>query len=219
MNEEIYSLEDKALLKMIRGKGLEILDVGCGQGRFLIPLAREHDIIGIDSSHQQVKQMKSRGYKVLHTSEQHLLGKQFDCIIMSHVIEHIPPASIVHFFNNYLSLLKSTGHLLIATPLLHQGFYDDYDHIKPYTPKALQILFSDYAQQQEKTNYRLRLDDLWMRRWPLHLNQDYALTMSQKRVGSVLNRCGMLLFKTSGGRIGELTGWVGKFSIVHPQSK
>lgn len=198
---------------MIEGKGLNILDVGCGQGRYLIPLARDHVVIGIDSSHLQVNEMRARGHKVLHTSELLLLDKQFDYIIMSHIIEHIPPASIVQFFNTYLSLLKSSGHLLIASPLLHQGFYDDYDHIKPYTPKALQILFSDCPQQQEKPDYRLKLVDLWMRRWPYQMNRYYTISKIHRKFSNLINAISTRAFLISGNHLGELTGYVGKFSI------
>lgn len=213
MYQAVCDMEDAALLKMISGVDLRILDVGCGQGRYLVPLSKAHDVVGIDSSQQQVSQMQARGFNVLHSHKQLSYVDQFDYIIMSHIIEHIQPASLVNFFNTYLSFLKSDGYLVIATPLLHKGFYDDYDHVKPYTPRALQILFSDYSQQQEKPDYRLRLVDLWMRRWPYKSNLDYALTANDKKISDIINQCSMFLFHLTGSRVGELTGWVGKFSI------
>ena len=33
--------------------------------------------------------------------------------------------------------LKNNGYIIISTPLLWYGFYDDLSHVKPYNPEVL----------------------------------------------------------------------------------
>jgi predicted SAM-dependent methyltransferase len=158
--------------------------------------------------------MKSRGFDVLHVSEDLPSNVSFDYIIMSHIIEHIQPLDLIDFLNRYLSKLAPTGSLLIATPLLHRGFYDDYDHVKPYTPKALEVLFSDYIQQQAKTMFSMKLTNLWMRKWPLQIELNSSNNKLERRIASYVNRVGELSYWLSHGIISETTGWVGEFRLV-----
>lgn len=44
-----YFEEDKKLLSLIKKEKTTILDVGCGEGRYLIPLASSgHNVVGVD---------------------------------------------------------------------------------------------------------------------------------------------------------------------------
>jgi cyclopropane fatty-acyl-phospholipid synthase-like methyltransferase len=211
---EIYNLEDVKLLSLVTKSGAKILDVGCGQGRYLKPLWGKHDVYGIDASEVQVKQLSSEGYRVFSKSQVDELPEDFDYIIMSHIIEHIAPKELIDFFDCYLRLLKSGGLLLIATPLLYDEFYDDYDHIKPYTPKALQILFSDYSQQAVKTANRLELESLWIRKWPYYLHILPYESNLNRRLKTLIDKILIWLFWISQKSFGRKTGWVGSFRKI-----
>lgn len=207
-----YFEEDKKLLSLIKKEGASILDVGCGQGRYLMPLASSgHNIVGVDINIDQVTKLRDMGYKVFTLSEFDKLNIAFDYIIMSHIIEHIAPDELIQFLDKYIDKLKYGGELIIATPFLYNEFYDDYDHIKPYTPKALSILYSDYEQQQIKPKHRLVLKYVWLRRWPIILFS-YPGELLLIRVGKkVLNKVFFVLYKISFRIVSRTTGWIGVF--------
>lgn len=212
---DFYFEEDEKLLSLIKKEKTTILDVGCGEGRYLIPLSKlGHDVFGIDINVTQVSKLRSVGYKVFTPSDIDKINIMFDYIIMSHIIEHIEPAKLINFLDTYLSYLKCGGELIIATPLLYNEFYDDYDHIRPYTPKAIFILYSDYEQQQEKPKYRLKLKYVWFRKWPIILFNYPGQPLLVGVWKKLLNKVFFVLYKISFGVISRTTGWIGVFKKV-----
>src|SRR5690606_1620293 len=62
----------------------------------------------------------------------------FDLIHCSHVIEHLQPHELYDTLIQMDRVLKVGGQLVISTPLLWEGFYNDLSHVKPYSPFVLE---------------------------------------------------------------------------------
>jgi len=60
---------------------------------------------------------------------------------MSHIIEHFAPHDLLPFIDSYLHRLQPGGRLIICTPLLTKNFYNDFDHVKPYQPVGIGMVF------------------------------------------------------------------------------
>ncbi len=214
-----YLYEDKKLISLIKRDKSTILDVGCGQGRYLIPLSKlGHNVIGVDINDDQIFRLKNMGYKVFNPSDFDKVDIMFDYVVMSHIIEHIEAAQLIDFLDKYLDKLQYGGKLIIATPFLYNEFYDDYDHIKPYTPKALSILYSDYKQQQAKPRHRLTLKYVWLRKWPIILHNYPGEFLFVKLWKKLLNKVFFILYKVSLGTISRTTGWIGVFEKIRVNS-
>lgn len=114
-----------------------ILDVGCGTGEF-IKLAPTR-IIGIDTNRHTLNVCRHRGFRVKYGSATKIPypKSSFDGLHCSHVIEHLEPPQTYAFLKEATRALKSKGILVISTPLLWSGFYDNLTHIKPYSPRSL----------------------------------------------------------------------------------
>lgn len=211
------NLEEKTLLSFISKPNSYILDIGCGVGRYLVPLTQEnHTVIGIDKNPDIVTKLNIIGYKNVYTVEkaQNVLAQNFDYIIMSHIIEHIESKDLISFFDSYLKYLKRGGQLIIATPSLHKRFYDDYDHVKPYTPKSIYMLFSDYEQHQQKPITRLKLEKVWLRNAPINIISYPGMSYTKKMIINIVNKLLAIIYKFSFGIISENTGWIGVFTKV-----
>jgi hypothetical protein len=90
---------------------------------------------------------------------------------MSHFIEHFEPFKLLNIIDGYLDSLRMCGFLIIATPFPNQGFWDNFDHIKPYNPSAIEEVFGLRNHQvQFQSRNELELIDLWFRRRPLTLS-------------------------------------------------
>jgi hypothetical protein len=133
---------------------------------------------------------------------------------MSHIIEHIEPGQLIDFMDRYLDKLRPGGELIVATPCLYDEFYDDYDHIKPYTPKAISVLYSDLEQQQRKPRHRLKLKEVWYRKWPLVLRTYPGQPPIIQVLIRPINYIFSLLYKVSFHLVSRTTGWVGVFEKV-----
>ena len=116
--EAVYYAVKETLLGT-KDKTIQILEVGSGLGYLTYAIAREgYDIKGIDISEDAVKKATGRfgNYymcdDVYHFAASHI--EQFDLIILTEVIEHVPEAD--SFCNILIQLLKDNGKLLISTP-------------------------------------------------------------------------------------------------------
>lgn len=198
--------------------GRKVLDVGCGVGRYLGRLSAKHfDVTGVDANADIVGVNRKAGLHCLTTEEFSRTQDEYDIILMSHVIEHFTPQDLLPFIDGYLDRLKVGGSLIIATPLLTRYFYDDFDHVKPYHPRGIMmVLGTDHAQVQYYSRNKLILEDLWIRRSPLslpHMRGRYVSGL-QATPHQAMMFLSAVLFRLSGGFIGESSGWVGRFKKV-----
>jgi SAM-dependent methyltransferase len=192
-----------------------VLDVGCGYGRNL-RLLRDAGfvVLGVEVNERIVRANRDAGLNCMTTDEFARTSDTFDLLLMSHVIEHFAPASLVSFMDGYLDRLKPGGALIIATPLLGPFFYDDFDHVKPYHPIGLLMVFGEgEAQVQYYARNRLALEDVWIRRSPLRLGHGRGRYVGRwrARARQVGDFGGALLFRATGGLVGTADGWVGLF--------
>lgn len=207
----IIKQEDKKVLSLV-SVSEKILDFGCGLGRYLYPLkSQEIDATGVDVNENIVSDLIEKGFKV-HTAkafyDEH---DKYDCIILSHIIEHLSSDKIVVFLDLLLDRLEKGGRVIIAAPLFYNEFYDDYDHIKPYTHKSISVLFSDYAQQQIKPKNRLMCKYVWYRKWAYCFNvlpQENRVTLVVKKMFNIAFE---VLYFLSFKAISRKTGYVGLF--------
>lgn len=196
-----------------------VLDVGCGYGRYLKILQNSgYDALGVEENKTIVEANCKQGLKCLSVKEFQQADTQFDLIIMSHIIEHFPPESLKDFIDGYLDRLKAGGHLIIATPLMSSYFYDDFDHVKPYQPIGIMMVFgSDNAQVQYYARNKLVLKDIWFRKSFFrfsHVRSKYKGGGIAVRFYQLFHLLSASLLYLSRGRIGKTDGWIGVFKKV-----
>jgi SAM-dependent methyltransferase len=96
-----------------------VCDLGCGNGSFLALLSRAgHDVIGVEPDPRARTVAQGRGLRILVGSAeeppQEIRGERFDCVLMSHVLEHcLDPVCAVR---SAAALLNDQGTLVIETP-------------------------------------------------------------------------------------------------------
>jgi SAM-dependent methyltransferase len=211
--------ETDKLLAMLRrhcDQNSRILDVGCGYGRNLRALrdAGFSNITGVEKNQKIVEFVRQDGYICFGLEDFAQSSESFDVILMSHVIEHFSPEDLLIFMDAYLDRLVPKGRLLIATPLLGDCFYDDFDHVKPYLPTGILHVFGQSAAQvQFYSRNRLELCDLWFRRgYHKFVNYRSAYLKTPMTLPlQVLNLLSALFFRASFGRVGKVDGWIGIF--------
>lgn len=193
----------------------KLLDVGCGYGRNLRVLqAKGFDAIGVEVNPAIVKAAVASGLPCKTVEDFEHDTQLFDVLVMSHIIEHIPPRELLGFMDSYLDRLQIGGHLVIATPLMSNNFYDDFDHVRPYQPLGLLMVFGKSAAQvQYYARNRLELCDIWFRRGPWRLNYSRLRFAKGRRrhLMQLIDLTSAFLFKLSFGLLGRTDGWVGLF--------
>lgn len=134
----------------------KVLDIACGIGDFC---TNGSNIIGIDHNRKSLEKAKKRGCKVIFGDVLKLPFKanNFDGIFCAHLIEHFDPAGARKLLIEMNRVLKKGGILLLQTPLIHKGFYNDFTHEKVYAPEAIMHYFSNTTQiNHEKIgNYKV----------------------------------------------------------------
>lgn len=198
------------------GTKSSILDVGCGYGRNLELLkeAGIMDISGVEINKHIVEVVLSKGFKCEDPEQFKNSNKTYDVILMSHVIEHFEPKELLYFIDGYLERLAPDGLLVIATPLLSNYFYDDFDHIKPYLPTGILNVFGgNKSQVQYYSKNNLKLVDLWFRRdcYKFCYYKSLFIKTHITHLVRILNLISVFIFRASFGVLGKVDGWVGIF--------
>lgn len=203
-------------------KQWRVLEVGCGYGRYQRTLSGlGFDVTGVEENPIIVHANREVGLRCFTTEEFTQTNDTYDVILMSHVIEHFAPRDLMPFIDRYLDRLKIGGRLVIATPLLTRLFYEDFDHVKPYHPIGLLMVFGeDHAQVQYYARNKLRLEDIWIRRGPWRFAHRRAryIRSPVTRLLQLLELAGALAFRLSVGIIGQANGWVGMFRKIETTS-
>lgn len=220
----LFDWERKALIHMIEGcagencKATRLLDVGCGYGRVL-EVAKNlcGTCVGVDANPEIVRANKARGFECFVPEELPRNDLKFDIVLMFHVVEHFAPNDLLAFVDGYLDMLRPGGHLIIATPLMSNYFYDDFDHIKPYQPAGFLTVFGRRgAQVQYHSRHELDLVDLWYRRsyYRISHRRSRYIKTAFSRVALVLELASALMSFAFMGRVGRVDGWMGSFRKV-----
>ncbi|OGI20888.1 MAG: hypothetical protein A2287_06125 [Candidatus Melainabacteria bacterium RIFOXYA12_FULL_32_12] len=211
--------EEKNLKKILANfdRNIAILDVGCGFG-YKIKLLKKFgfkNILGIEKNQFLVKKCQDNRLNVIGVEDfrENYQNKKFDLIVMSHIIEHFQYEDLKEFLEFYLDFLEDNGHLLILSPLYQENFYDDFDHVKPYHPLGIEMVFGNKnSQVQFYSKYTLKLVDLYYRREPFRLKFYRALVIETgNKLPEFINIILAFLFRFSFGTIGRPTGWLGLF--------
>jgi methionine biosynthesis protein MetW len=136
----------------------KVLDLGCGDGRVTLNIAREigtENIFGVEIVDDDINRAKAKGIDVHSGDLNQTLpfeDHMFDIVIASHVIEHLANTDI--FLTEINRVLKIGGYLLVATPNLaawHNIFFllfgkqptiaevSDYSLVGTWSPRGKKI--------------------------------------------------------------------------------
>ena len=201
--------------------GEKILDIGCGYGDKIEQLHSMGytNVVGVEVNKALVERARNNGLDVLAVDEFDMEQnkEQYDLLVMSHIIEHFQYQDLIEFIESYLGCLKPGGLLLIATPVMNNSFYDDFDHVKPYTHEGILSIFGgDVTQVQYHSQHTLELVDLYYLRIAYQLKFYRALVMQTAwyRIPRTINRLVHLVYRLSVRLIGQPKAWIGLFRKV-----
>jgi len=98
----------------------KILDIGCGDGSFIIKFKKHCETFGVDISWNAIKLAKEVGINAYHVdvSSEKLpfQDEYFDIIYMGDVIEHLTNPDFA--INEVARVIKTNGFLVLSTPNL-----------------------------------------------------------------------------------------------------
>ena len=124
-----------------------ILELGCGFGQNLRAFmnAGYKKVSGLDISEQAVAYCQSQGLPVVMGDVMQYAGKKYDCVLMSHVLEHLPKDHVIPMLRKIRSdVLKEHGKLVLMVPNAQSNTdcywaYEDFTHYTLFT--AGSVLF------------------------------------------------------------------------------
>jgi SAM-dependent methyltransferase len=105
-----------------------LLDVGCGEGSFLVAMAkRGWHVTGVDFDEAAVHAARQAHGLDVHTGTIDTIvarGMTFDVVTASHVIEHVPDP--VEFLAQCVRVLRPGGRVILRTPNAHSWGHQRY---------------------------------------------------------------------------------------------
>jgi SAM-dependent methyltransferase len=123
-----------------------LIDVGCGDGRFLRELATEYpsvDTLGIDYSERSIAMARGMNpdlnYKVINLISEDI-NKKFDIATCIEVLEHISPDDISTFISQIANLVINDGYLILTVP--HKNKPVRNKHYQHFSLKDLESLLA-----------------------------------------------------------------------------
>ena len=205
------------LKKIGTKKELHVLDVGCGYGKNIEKLCSlGAKVLGVDKNPYLVKAVCEKGFAAKTVEEFEKSEESFDVILFSHIIEHFAPADLLQFMDSFIDRLKPGGYVIIATPLDWPDFFDDFDHIKPYPPEAIERMFCvPESQVQYHSRHELQRVQLIFRRHRLLLAKGQRLWLEAhfSLLERLIEKFFSLAYWLTGGLVGLTNGWMGLYQL------
>jgi SAM-dependent methyltransferase len=130
-------------LRDVRNK--KILEIGFGWGLNLIALAKNNRVYGLEISQSAInfvtRMTKRKGLTNVHLDFYQGTGvfpyqEEFDIVISSHVLEHVPNDD--EFLKQNYDLLKPQGLMVLQIPIRQDVNYNqDPNHAREYTEESI----------------------------------------------------------------------------------
>lgn len=127
-----WAMIEKQLKGILAAHTIEnprILDFGCANGRFSYLLSKYGEVTGIDYADAAIDLARNKFPAIeFHAADAtapevvDLVGKRFDILISTEVIEHILESE--SYLKNIEKLLKPGGHLIMTTP--NKKWFDQF---------------------------------------------------------------------------------------------
>lgn len=157
----------------------KILDVGCGVGEFVNIDSKR--IMGLDHNKKSIAICKRNKLSAVvgEVTKMPFKDKSFDGVHCAHVIEHLLPAEAYIMLGEIGRILKKNGIFVLSTPILWEGFYSDFTHIKPYYPDSIRRYLCANGEQKNFDDFPFvfkEIDFYWR----------YSLLSLKSRVGYLL---------------------------------
>lgn len=125
-----------------------VLDLGCGEGRFLRHLGEK--AIGLDQNAASLEMARSICPNLIEADARQipLDSSSVDGVHCSQLLEHFMPDDVHKILCEMNRVLKPGGVLVVRSPVLWSGFYNDLTHIRPYNPHVLLHYMTRLGQQR-----------------------------------------------------------------------
>ena len=146
-DEELTERHQKEYIKYFSCAPGIVLEIGCGRG-VMLGLMKDAgiDAYGLDSSKGAIELCQCKELNVIHGDAvghlQSLSERSLGGIFCGHIIEHLPPESVIELIQESHRVLKPNAHFIIITPnpkdlRTTERFWLDITHIRPYPAKLL----------------------------------------------------------------------------------
>lgn len=146
----VWRKERLILAHLKKKKDIALLDVGCGEGSFLLKLNGKKFLkSGVEINQEGVDFCRKKGLRIYHQKirEVNFEGKQFEVITMWHVLEHLTDP--VETLKKIRTILSDTGLFIFEVPNADSlGFkYGQADWFHLDSPRHL-ILYNKKSAQR-----------------------------------------------------------------------
>ncbi len=174
---DLFSIVRVSKISKYKKRG-DVLDIGCGDGRFLLSCKKKgYGVYGIEGSVAARQVAKSKGIFVYSKGflKENFKGKKFDVITLWQVLEHIDDPNV--YLKKIKSILKKEGLLYIGVPNIESSQYklfrknwfhlDMPRHLFAYSPKTLRGML-------EKNSFKvIKIDHDYLEYNPLGFVQSF----------------------------------------------
>ena len=130
-------------------------------------------LIDLGSGDQHIKKfveansMQYKGFDIddmnFETDALPLADNSIDIAVSLAVLEHLNDPGV--FLKEIYRVLKPGGLIYLSTPnfsLCYKSFYNDYTHVKPYTPESIEALLDAFNYTNPQTYPGLRCKPDWL---------------------------------------------------------
>lgn len=151
-----------------------LLDVGCGDGRFLSRLAAHHAgarLTGVDMSARAIGFARAfhpeLDWRCGAVGDNALVPERHDVVTLVEVLEHIEPAAVDAFLRDVCGRVAPGGRLVLSVP--SRNIRVSRKHYQHFDEASLRQVLAGHAEIEELhfTNIRSALS-LQVLRWLLH---------------------------------------------------
>lgn len=128
-----------------------LLDVGCGDGRFLREIRRRHsnvNLLGVDYSQRAIALARAFNPDIAYQTADITaapLTQNYDVITLIEVLEHIPPEDVPSFLTAISRNLSDGGRFIMTVP--HANKKVSAKHYQHFTIKTLRETLQPHFKQ------------------------------------------------------------------------